>query len=96
MNIKTVFSSKQSIIVISVVAVISIIIFVIIQSQISDIEVQAIQREIEVKKQTERLLFDLRETLISDVDNESKKSQSLTIIADIRNLLDQEYIYLRD
>jgi len=77
------------------IALIGLILFLVIQNQIVDIETKSIETEVRIKLQTERLLFDLRETLVSGASIEDKATESLSIINEIRKLLDSEYIYLR-
>lgn len=95
MNLKKTFSSRQFILIISFIAIASLIGFLIVQNQIKDLESEIIKSELELKKNTERLLFDLKATLESGLDEETKTSEALSILSNIRSNLDKEYVYLR-
>jgi hypothetical protein len=94
-EINKVFSSRQSILVIVGILILSVVVFIIVQSQITNIEKEAIKREVEIKEQTERMLFDLKEVLLSPVEKEVKTQKALGIIQNIRNNLNENFVYLR-
>ena len=95
MNLKKTFSSRQSVFIIAIIAIVGLIGFLITQSQITNLKTETIKSEIELKHNIERLLFDLKATLESGLDKETKTSEALSILNSIRSALDQEYIYLR-
>jgi hypothetical protein len=95
MAMSKIFTSKQSIFTLLALTVVGSIIFLIIQNQIIDIESESIKLEFEVKKQTERMLFDLKEILASNTEKDYKTTESLALINNIRTLLDKDYVFLR-
>jgi hypothetical protein len=95
MNLNKVFTSKQSVIAIILIAVISFVVFLFIQNKVVNIEQETIKREVELKQKTELLLFKLKETLRSGKDKTVITQESLNILSQIRSNLDQEYKFLR-
>lgn len=93
MSIK-IFSSKESMIIILAIVIVGFLIFLFAQNKIVDIEKEAIKKEERVRKETELLLFQLKETLQSGHSAELIKTESLSILSKIRQNLSNEYLFL--
>jgi hypothetical protein len=96
MNIKKIFTPKQSLFVIIIIAIISIIGFFWTQKEVIKLNETTIEQEIIIQKNITTLLVRLKATLEAPDKKEIEKiTESFQIIAEIQELLDKEYKNLK-